>query len=83
MFVDRYLIHIQAFVDFIDGIIIFRSSSPQNYFRKYILKVRPLIGQSRPLIVGQQIKKSWNVEFGASKIMKSGLYYNKMKQKNN
>ena len=33
MFFDRYEIHIQAFVDFINGkLIIFRSSSPQNYF---------------------------------------------------
>ena len=32
MFFDRYVIHIQAFVDFINGqLIIFRSSSPQNY----------------------------------------------------
>ena len=36
---DRYEIHVQAFVDFINGkSIIFRSSSPQNYFKKYILK---------------------------------------------
>ena len=39
MFFDRYEIHIQAFVHFIDGkCIIFQSSSPQNYFKKYILK---------------------------------------------
>ena len=34
MLFDRYEIPIQAFVDFIDGkFIIFRSSSPQNYFK--------------------------------------------------
>ena len=82
MFFDRYEIRIQAFADFIHGkLIIFRSSSPQNYFRKYILKIRPLIGQLRPLIIGAKIKKSWNFEFGASKIMKSDFYYTKMKQK--
>ena len=33
MFFDTNKIHIQAFVDFITGkLIIFRSSSPQNYF---------------------------------------------------
>ena len=33
MFFDRYEIHIQAFVDFINGkLIIFQSSSPQKYF---------------------------------------------------
>ena len=33
MFFDRYEIHIQAFVDFINGkLIIFNSSSPWNYF---------------------------------------------------
>ena len=33
MFFDRDEIHIQAFVDFINGtFIIFRSSSPQNIF---------------------------------------------------
>ena len=37
MFFDRYEIHIQAFVDFIKGeLIIFQSSSPRNYFKKYI-----------------------------------------------
>ena len=37
---DRYEIHIQAFVDFINGkLIIFQSSSPQNIFKKYILKI--------------------------------------------
>ena len=39
MFFDRYEIHIQAFVDFINGkLIICQSSAPQNYFKKYILK---------------------------------------------
>ena len=38
--VDRYEIHIQAFVDFINGkLIICQSSSPQKYFEKYILKI--------------------------------------------
>ena len=33
MFFDRNEIHIQAFVDFINGkLIIFQSSSPQKYF---------------------------------------------------
>ena len=39
MFFDRYEIHIQAFVHSNNGIlIIFKSSSPQNYFKKYILE---------------------------------------------
>ena len=39
MFLDRYEIHIQAFVHFINGkLIIFQSSSPQKYFKKYILE---------------------------------------------
>ena len=39
MFFDRYEIHIQAFLLFINGkLIIFQSSSPQNYFKTYILK---------------------------------------------
>ena len=34
MFFDRSEIHIQAFVDFINGKLIkFQTSSPQNYFR--------------------------------------------------
>ena len=33
------------------------------------------------VIVGPKIEKSWNFEFRASKIMKSGFYYTKMKQK--
>ena len=38
MFFDRNEIHLQAFVDFINGkLIIFQSSSPQKYFKKYIL----------------------------------------------
>ena len=36
MFFDRYEIHIQAFVDFINGkLIIFRSSSSQNIICKF------------------------------------------------
>ena len=35
MFFDRNEIHIQAFVDFINGkLIIFQSSSPQNVFQE-------------------------------------------------
>ena len=34
-----------------------------------------------PLIVGPKNKKSSNFEFWASKIMKSGFYYTKLKQK--
>ena len=35
MFFDRNEIHIQAFVDFINGkLIIFQSSSPQNIFKE-------------------------------------------------
>ena len=56
MFFDRYEIHIQAFVDFINGkLIIFQSSSPQNIiweiyiqnnfqknnFQKIMLNYRP------------------------------------------
>ena len=50
MFFDRYEIHIQAFVDFINGkLIIFQSSSPQNHFEhtyskiytKYIQNIYP------------------------------------------
>ena len=37
MFFDRYEIHIQASVHFIDGkLIMFQASSPQEYFKKYI-----------------------------------------------
>ena len=33
-FFDRYGIHIQAFVDFVNGkLIVFQSSSPQTYFK--------------------------------------------------
>ena len=39
MFFDRYEIHIQVFVHFINGkLIIFQSSAPQKYFKKYILE---------------------------------------------
>ena len=35
---DRYEIHIQALVGFINWkLIIFQSSSPQNYFEKYVI----------------------------------------------
>ena len=38
MFFDRYEIHIQAFVDFMNGkLTIFQSLSPQKHFKKYIL----------------------------------------------
>ena len=41
MFFDRYEIHIQAFVHFINGkLIICRSSSPQNYFEDIYSKNR-------------------------------------------
>ena len=41
MFFDRNEIHIQAFVDFINGkLIIFRSSSPQTYFEDIYSKNR-------------------------------------------
>ena len=41
MFFDRYEIHIQAFVDVINGkLIIFRSSSPQNCFEDIYSKNR-------------------------------------------
>ena len=34
MFFDRYEIHIQAYVHFINGkLIIFQSASPRNYFQ--------------------------------------------------
>ena len=40
MFFDRYEIHIQTFLLFIDGkLIIVQSASPQQYFEKYILKI--------------------------------------------
>ncbi len=41
MFFDGYAIHIQAFLDFINGkFIIVRSSSPQNYLKTDILENR-------------------------------------------
>ena len=37
MFFDRYDIHIQAFLCFVNGsFIIFQSAPPRNYFKKYI-----------------------------------------------
>ena len=48
MFFDRNEIHIQAFVDFINGkLIIFRSSSSQYIFIHDILKIRQLIQQEK------------------------------------
>ena len=42
MLFDRYEIHIQASVHFINGkLIIVQSSSPEEYFEKYILNMIP------------------------------------------
>ena len=74
MFFDRYEIHIQAFVDFINGkLIIFQSSSPQKHIFKYILKLfffKKYFPKNNAQLQVEKIKKSLVFEFCAPKIMK-------------
>ena len=58
MFFDRYEIHIQAFVDFINAIaIIFKSSSSQNMNQHEILNIK----QKRYRGLPQHLKQKTNV----------------------